>query len=187
MSFKSLTVIKLSKGKILLPNTSESLLQGLDKYNFFWLIIQNSNAFCWPAVSLSALRFVSDSYVLQNCGIAYFQCMLLKQSYFSLLCEDVVLKSLCSNYTQAHATTLVYNHKHTPAFRFTSISINIHANTRTLGPLLGLNKNPTTTPDMHHPLSWPPRNILQGCQGNSLGNSSPACHSRWGKRLDEWR
>lgn len=49
-------------------------------------------------------------------------------------------------------------------------------------PARRLNKNPPTTPDVHHRLPWPLRNILKGCQGNSLGNSSPSCHSCWEKR-----
>ena len=53
-------------------------------------------------------------------------------------------------------------------------------------PARRLNKNPPTTPDMHHPLSWPRRNILQSCQGNSLGNSLPDCHPSWGGKKRGW-
>lgn len=42
----------------------------------------------------------------------------------------------------------------------------------THGPLARhLNKNPPTTPDVHHRLSWPPRNIPRSCQDNSFGGT----------------
>ena len=69
-----------------------------------------------------------------------------------------------------HTHTFTHTHTHTHTY------IHKHTNAATRPPARCLNKNPPTTPDVHHRLSWPPRNILQGCRGNSLGNSLPACH-----------
>ena len=76
-----------------------------------------------------------------------------------------------------HSTiTVVCSHTYTLTRLHTHTHIHKHTNAATRPPARCLNKNPPTTPDVHHRLSWPPRNILQGCRGNSLGNSLPACH-----------
>lgn len=70
---------------------------------------------------------------------------------------------------QAFTVTAVASiHIQYMVFTWTCKSINTQMpkHTKRPPPARRLNKNPPTTPDVHHRLSWPPRNIPQGCQGS---------------------
>lgn len=90
----------------------------------------------------------------------------------------------CSQYCHCYC---YHKHTHTHTFTLNFISMNTQMPAHVhQPPARRLNKNPPTTPDVHHWLSWPLRNILKGCQGNSLGNSSPSCHSCWKRDADDF-